>query len=39
MPLALSLAAKGAGWPAKAIAELRAGTLLAKDEDITVSPR
>ena len=39
VPLALSLAWKGAGWPARAVAELRNGTLLEKDENITVSPR
>ena len=39
VPLALRLAGKGAGWPARAIAELRNGTLLEKDENITVSPR
>ena len=39
VPLALSLAAKGAGWPAKALTELRNGTLLEKDENITISPR
>ena len=30
---------QGAGWPFRAIRELQAGTLLAKDSDITVSPR
>ena len=39
VPLALRLAWKGAGWPAKAITELRNGTLLEKDENITISPR
>ena len=39
VPLALSIAAKGAGWPAKALTELRNGTLLEKDENITISPR
>jgi hypothetical protein len=39
VPLALSLAWKGAAWPARAVAELRNGTLLEKDENITVSPR
>jgi hypothetical protein len=39
VPLALSLAWKGAGWPARAVAELRNGTLLEDDDNITVSPR
>lgn len=30
---------QGAGWPFRAIRELQAGTLLADDKDITVSPR
>jgi hypothetical protein len=39
LPYGHNLAGKGAGWPARAIAELRNGTLLEKDENITVSPR
>ncbi|CAK0735141.1 hypothetical protein CVIRNUC_000534 [Coccomyxa viridis] len=39
VPMALKMAAQGAGWPFRAIRELQAGTLLAKDSDITVSPR
>lgn len=39
VPLALDLALKGAAWPAEVIAELRAGTLMEDDANITVSPR
>jgi photosystem I subunit III len=39
VPLALELAKQGAGWPLAVVAELRAGTLTEKEENITVSPR
>jgi photosystem I subunit 3 len=39
VPLALRLAAQGAGWPFRVIRELQNGTLLEKDSNITVSPR
>jgi len=39
VPEALKLASQGAGWPLKVVAELRAGTLTEKAENITVSPR
>ncbi len=39
VPLALSIASKGAGWPFRVITELREGTLTEKAENITVSPR
>jgi len=39
VPFALKLAAQGAGWPFRAIQELRAGTLTEDDSKITVSPR
>ena len=39
VPLALSLAGKGAGWPFRVVTELREGTLTEKAENITVSPR
>ena len=39
VPLALSIMFKCAGWPASVTAELINGTLTAKKEDITISPR
>ncbi|PNH04376.1 Photosystem I reaction center subunit III, chloroplastic [Tetrabaena socialis] len=39
VPLALKLAGQGAGWPLLAVQELRSGSLLEKEENITVSPR
>eukprot|EP00208_Stichococcus_sp_RCC1054_P003718 CAMPEP_0206137584 /NCGR_PEP_ID=MMETSP1473-20131121/2680_1 /ASSEMBLY_ACC=CAM_ASM_001109 /TAXON_ID=1461547 /ORGANISM="Stichococcus sp, Strain RCC1054" /LENGTH=237 /DNA_ID=CAMNT_0053530737 /DNA_START=75 /DNA_END=788 /DNA_ORIENTATION=+ len=39
VPLAIKCSLGGVGWPAKAIAELRNGTLLESDKNITVSPR
>jgi len=39
VPLAAKVALGGVGWPAKAISELRNGTLLESDSKITVSPR
>jgi photosystem I subunit 3 len=39
VPLAAKVCLGGFGWPAKAIAELRNGTLLESDSKITVSPR
>ncbi|CAL5225427.1 g8243 [Coccomyxa viridis] len=39
VPMALKMAFQGAGWPFRAFRELQAGTLLADDKDITVSPR
>lgn len=39
VPLALNSFLKGIGWPVSATAELINGTLLEKDENITVSPR
>ncbi|KAF5830939.1 photosystem I protein P21 [Dunaliella salina] len=39
VPLALKLAFQGWAWPLASIQELRNGSLLEKDENITVSPR
>ncbi|KAG2429392.1 hypothetical protein HYH02_014049 [Chlamydomonas schloesseri] len=39
VPLAVKLAWQGAGWPLAAVQELQRGTLLEKEENITVSPR
>lgn len=39
VPMALRMAAQGAGWPFRVIRELQAGTLTEKDSNITVSPR
>lgn len=39
VPLAITLAWRGAGWPFRTITELREGTLTEKAENITVSPR
>lgn len=39
VPLALKLSWEGAGWPLAAFNELKNGTLLEKEENITVSPR
>uniref|UniRef100_A0A061SAC0 Photosystem I reaction center subunit III n=1 Tax=Tetraselmis sp. GSL018 TaxID=582737 RepID=A0A061SAC0_9CHLO len=39
VPLALSIMVKCAGWPVNVVSELVNGTLTAKKEDITVSPR
>lgn len=39
VPLALKLSLQGAGWPFKVIQQLRNGTLLEDDKNITVSPR
>ena len=39
VPMALGMAFKGFAWPVKAVSELRKGTLLEKDANITVSPR
>jgi photosystem I subunit 3 len=39
VPMALRMAVTGFAWPVQVIAELKAGTLTAKPEDITVSPR
>nr|6JO5_F Chain F, Photosystem I reaction center subunit F, Photosystem I reaction center subunit III, chloroplastic [Chlamydomonas reinhardtii]6JO6_F Chain F, Photosystem I reaction center subunit F, Photosystem I reaction center subunit III, chloroplastic [Chlamydomonas reinhardtii]7BGI_F Chain F, Photosystem I reaction center subunit III, chloroplastic [Chlamydomonas reinhardtii]7BLX_F Chain F, Photosystem I reaction center subunit III, chloroplastic [Chlamydomonas reinhardtii]7D0J_F Chain F, Photo len=39
VPLATKLAWQGAGWPLAAVQELQRGTLLEKEENITVSPR
>jgi len=39
VPLAAKVCLGGFGWPAKALAELRNGTLLESDSKITVSPR
>jgi photosystem I subunit 3 len=39
VPLALKLAGQGAAWPLGVYSELRAGSLLEKEENITVSPR
>jgi photosystem I subunit 3 len=39
VPLALKLSAQGAGWPFRAIQQLRNGSLLEDDKNITVSPR
>ena len=39
VPLALKLAAQGAGWPFRVIRELQKGTLVEDDKNITVSPR
>lgn len=39
VPLAWKLLWAGLGWPVAAVAELRNGTLLEDDSNITVSPR
>merc|ERR1719217_752346 len=39
VPLALACVAKALGWPIMVVGELRAGTLLEKDSNITISPR
>ena len=39
IPLALKLAGQGAVWPLRAIQQLRNGTLIESDDNITVSPR
>merc|ERR1712057_157189 len=39
VPLALNCVGRALGWPIMVIGELRAGTLLEKDSNITVSPR
>jgi photosystem I subunit III len=39
VPMALGMAFKGFAWPVKAVSELRNGTLLEKESNITVSPR
>ncbi|GMH38188.1 hypothetical protein BSKO_06072 [Bryopsis sp. KO-2023] len=39
VPLALKCVAGSAGWPLRAYNDLRSGTLLEKEENITVSPR
>jgi len=39
VPLAFKCFGKAVGWPALVIGELRNGTLVEKDENITVSPR
>ena len=39
VPMALGMAFKGFAWPAAALSELRTGSLLEKEENITVSPR
>ena len=39
VPLALSIMFRCAGWPVAVVSELINGTLTAKEEDITVSPR
>lgn len=39
VPLAWRLLWAGLGWPVAAVAELRTGTLLEDDSNITVSPR
>lgn len=39
VPLALKCVAGSAGWPLRAFNDLRSGSLLEKDENITVSPR
>lgn len=39
IPLALKLCAQGLGWPLRAVQQLRNGSLLEDDKNITVSPR
>jgi photosystem I subunit III len=39
VPMAASIAFRGFAWPLEVINELRAGTLVEKAENITVSPR
>ena len=39
VPLAWRLLWEGFGWPLRAVAEYRSGTLLENDANITVSPR
>ena len=39
VPLAWRMLWEGFGWPLRAVAELKDGTLLAADDKITVSPR
>merc|ERR1739848_514792 len=39
VPLAFACVARALGWPIMVAGELRAGTLLEKDSNITVSPR
>lgn len=39
VPMAVSIAFGGFAWPLEVINELRAGTLVEKPENITVSPR
>lgn len=39
VPLALKVLGSSFGWPLMTVQELRAGTLLEKEENITVSPR
>jgi photosystem I subunit 3 len=39
VPLAWKLLWEGLAWPLRAVYELKTGELLAKDENITVSPR
>lgn len=39
VPLAFQSFGKAFGWPALVLGELRNGTLLEKDSNITVSPR
>nr|6IGZ_F Chain F, PsaF [Bryopsis corticulans] len=39
VPLALKCVAGSAGWPLRAFNDLRSGSLLEKEENITVSPR
>lgn len=39
VPMAWRLLWAGLGWPIAAVAELRNGTLLEDDDNITVSPR
>ena len=39
VPQALRLSAEGAIWPWRVLQQLRSGSLLERDENITVSPR
>ena len=39
VPLALKLALQGAIWPLRVVQQLRNGSLLEDDKNITVSPR
>ena len=39
VPTALRLSAEGAIWPWRVVQQLRSGSLLERDENITVSPR